>query len=156
MIVAMAKNGVIGARNRIPWHLPAELIMGRKTWESINRLLPGRTSVIVTRREDYQVPGAVVVHDMREAIGACAGDDEIFVIGGAELFADVLPLADRLYLTTVDIEPAGDTFMPPIDFSEWREVSSAAHPADERNPYSFRYAVYERVRGARGRHASSQ
>src|SRR5512143_3083675 len=115
MIVAVAKNGVIGANNRIPWHLPAELqifkrvtmghhiIMGRKTWESINRLLPGRTTVIVTRQTDYRVPGAIVVNNLADAVEKCAGEAEIFVIGGAELFKAALPLADRLYLTTVEI-----------------------------------------------------
>src|SRR5688572_33403566 len=109
----MAKNRVIGADNRIPWHLPNELklfksltmghhiVMGRKTYESINRLLPGRTTVIVTRQTDYAVPGAIVAHSIREAIAACTGADEIFVIGGADLFRETLPLADRLYLTVV-------------------------------------------------------
>jgi dihydrofolate reductase len=157
LIVAMAKNNVIGADNRIPWHLPAELkifksvtmghhiIMGRKTWESINRLLPGRTTIIVTRQADYHVPGAIVVSRLRDALEESAGDEEIFVIGGAELFRMTLPIADRLYLTTIDIEPVGDTFMPEIDFSQWRKISSEVHVADERNPYPFRYAVYERV-----------
>jgi dihydrofolate reductase len=157
LIVAVAKNAVIGANNRIPWHLPAELqlfkrltmghhiIMGRKTWESINRLLPGRTTVIVTRQRDFRVPGALVVNSLADAVDKCEGDDEIFVIGGAELFKAALPLAHRLYLTTVDIEPAGDTFMPAIDFREWREVSSESHAADERNPHGFHHTVYERV-----------
>lgn len=157
IIVAMAKNGVIGANNRIPWHLPSELrifknvttghhvIMGRKTWESINRLLPGRTTVIVTRQADYRVPGAIIANSLRDALEKSAGDEEIFVIGGAELFAAALPIADRLYLTTVEVAPEGDTFMPAIDFREWRETSSEVHAADERNPHAFRYAVYERA-----------
>src|SRR5688500_4280560 len=115
----MARNGVIGAGGKIPWHLPNELklfksltmghhiIMGRKTYESIGRLLPGRTTVIVTRQKDYAVPGAVVAHSIEDAIAACKGDDECFVIGGADLFRETLPAADRLYLTTVDAEPAG-------------------------------------------------
>lgn len=156
LIVATATNGVIGANNRIPWHLPSELgifkrvtmghhvIMGRKTWESINRLLPGRTMVIVTRQSGYRVPGAIVANSLRDALERSAGDEEVFVIGGAELFAAALPIADRLYLTTVEAEPEGDTYMPPIDFREWRETSSEAHAADERNPYAFRYAVYVR------------
>jgi len=156
LIVAVAKNGVIGADNRIPWHLPAELkifktvtmghhiIMGRRTWESINRLLPGRTTVIVTRQADYEVPGAIVVHSLDAAVAACRGDDEIFVIGGADLFRLALPRADRLYFTVVDIEPEGDTMMPGIEWSEWREISSTAFSPDERNPLPFRYSVYER------------
>lgn len=156
LIVAMAKNRVIGADNRIPWHLPSELklfkevtmghhiIMGRRTWESINRLLPGRTTVIVTRQPDYTVPGAIVVHSLQDAFAASAGDDEVFVIGGAELFRETLPAADRLHLTIVDAAPGGDTYMPDIDWSAWRETTSRSSPADERNPLAFRYAMYER------------
>jgi dihydrofolate reductase len=156
----MAKNGVIGAHNRIPWHLPDELklfknltmghhiVMGRKTYESIGRILPGRTTVIVTRQRDYRVPGAIVAHSLSEALAACGEDDEIFVIGGAELFRQALPLAHRLHLTVVDAEPEGDIVMPPIDFSRWREVSSRAHDADDRHPHAYRYALYERVTGS--------
>ena len=156
LIVAVAKNGVIGADNRIPWHLPAELkifkaatmghpiIMGRRTWESINRLLPGRTTVIVTRQPDYEVPGAVVAHSLEAAIAACKGADEIFVIGGADLFRLALPRADRLHYSVVEIEPEGDTVMPGIEWSEWRAVSSTAFAPDEHNPLPFRYSVYER------------
>ena len=153
----MAKNRVIGANDRVPWHLPRELklfkeitmghhiVMGRKTWDSINKLLPGRTTVIVTRSRDYAVPGAIVVNTIGEALEACRGDDEIMVIGGAQLFADTLPLADRLYLTIVDGEPKGDTFMPEIDMSAWRESSSQSFDRDEKHAYAFRFAVYDRI-----------
>jgi dihydrofolate reductase len=159
LIVAMAKNGVIGAGGRIPWHLPNELrlfksltmghhiVMGRKTYESIDRLLPGRTTVIVTRQRDYAVPGAIVAHSLDEALAACAGDEEIFVIGGADLFRETLPLADRLYLTVVDAEPAGDTFMPEIDMSAWSETSSQSFAPDEKHAPPYRFAVYDRVKG---------
>jgi dihydrofolate reductase len=162
IIVAMATNRVIGADGAIPRHLPEELkrfkrltlghhiIMGRKTWESIGRALPGRTSVIVTRRRGYSVPGAKVVHSLDEAIAACGADDEIFVIGGAELYAQALPRAARLYLTTVNAEVAGDTWMPEWAAGDWREVSAEIFPADERHPYAFRCAVYERAGGAPG------
>ena len=153
----MAKNRVIGADNRIPWHLPNELrlfksltmghhiVMGRKTYESINRLLPGRTTVIVTRRRDYEVPGAIVAHSIQAALDACKGDSEIFVIGGAELFRETLPIADRIHLTVVDAEPAGDTFMPVFDMSEWRETSSQSFEPDEKHAHAYRYSVYERA-----------
>jgi dihydrofolate reductase len=156
LIVAMAKNRVIGANNRIPWHLPSELklfksltmghhiVMGRKTYESINRLLPGRTTVIVTRQRDYTVEGAVVAHSMDEALQACRGDDEIFVIGGADLFRETLPVADRIYLTVVDAEPEGDTFMPEFDMSEWRETSAQSFERDEKHAHGYRFAVYDR------------
>lgn len=158
LIVAMAKNRVIGANNRIPWRLPNELqlfkrltmahhiVMGRKTYESINRLLPGRTSVIVTRQRDYSVPGAIVVHSIEEALAASGADEQTFVIGGADLFRETLPLADRLYLTIVDAEPEGDTFMPEIDMSAWRETSSESFAADEKHAHGYRLAVYDRVR----------
>jgi len=152
----MAKNRVIGANNRIPWHLPNELrlfksltmghhiVMGRKTYESINRLLPGRTTVIVTRQRDYAVPDAIVVHSVKEALEACKDDDECFIIGGADLFRETLPLADRLYVTVVDAEPAGDTFMPEFDMSAWQETSSQHFAADEKHAYPYRYTVYDR------------
>ena len=158
LIVAMAKNRVIGADNKIPWHLPNELqlfkrltmghhiVMGRKTYESINRLLPGRTTVIVTRQRDYTVPGAVIAHSSRDAIDACQGDDEIFVIGGADLFRETLPLADRLYLTVVDAEPEGDVLMPDFDATAWRETSAQAFAPDEKHAHAYRSAVYDRLR----------
>ena len=154
----MARNRVIGAGGRIPWHLPEELkrfkrltlghpvVMGRKTWESIGRLLPGRATVIVTRQRGYRVPGAKVVHSLEAAIAACGMDEEIFVIGGAELYAQALPRAGRLYLTTVDTEVAGDAFMPEIAPGDWREVAAESFTADTRNPHSFRCVTYERVR----------
>jgi dihydrofolate reductase len=158
LIVAMARNRVIGAGGKIPWHLPGELklfkeltmghhiIMGRKTYESINRLLPGRTTVIVTRQRDFRVPGAIVAHTLERAIAACAGDEEIFVIGGAEIFREALPLAGRIYLTTVDADVPGDTFMPQFSRADWRERSSQSFPPDERNRYAYTLAVHERAR----------
>ena len=158
LIVAMAKNRVIGADNTIPWHLPNELklfksltmgnpiVMGRKTYESIGRLLPGRTTVIVTRQKDYAIEGAIVAHSISEAIAACKGADEIFVIGGADLFRETLPLADRLYLTTVDAEPEGDTFMPDFDAGEWHETSAQAFDKDEKHAYAYQLRVYDRRR----------
>ena len=157
IIVAMAKNRVIGANGAIPWHLPEELkrfknltmghhiLMGRKTWESIGRLLPGRETVIVTRQPTYKVPGATIAHSLRDAIASSSGDEEIFVIGGAELFREALPLADRMYLTTVDIEVPGDTYMPEFDARRWREVSTEPVAADTRNPHAFKLTTYERV-----------
>jgi len=162
IIVAMAKNRVIGAKGAIPWHLPEELkrfkhltlghhiIMGRRTWESIGRLLPGRTSVIVTRQRGYRVPGAKVVHSLDEAIAACGADDEIFVIGGAELYAQAFSRAGRLYLTTVNAETPGDTLMPDYAAGDWRKVSAESYPADDRHRYAFRCAVYERAGRAPG------
>jgi dihydrofolate reductase len=157
LIVAMSRNRVIGADGRIPWHLPDELklfksvtmghhiVMGRKTWDSIGRLLPGRQTVIVTRQPGYRVAGAIVAHSLDEAIAVCGADDEIFVIGGAELFRAALPVADRLYLTTVDAEVGGDVRMPEFAAAEWREVSSQQHAMDERHAYAYSHSVLERA-----------
>jgi dihydrofolate reductase len=154
----MARNRVIGRDNAIPWHLPDELrlfksltmghhiVMGRRTFESIGRLLPGRTSVIVTRQRDFEAPGTRVSHSVSEALAACRDDDEIFVIGGADLFRETLPLADRLYLTIVDAEPEGDTFMPEFDFAEWRLREERDFPADARHAHGYSFRVYDRIR----------
>lgn len=156
LVVAMAKNRVIGAHHGIPWKLPNEvklfkeitmghhIVMGRVTYETINRLLPGRTTVIVTRNPDYRVPGAIVARSIREALDACKDDDEIMVIGGAEIFRETLPIADRIYLTIVDGSPAGDTFMPEFDMAEWRQTSSKQFDADEKHAYAFTFYVLDR------------
>ncbi len=157
LIVAMSRNRVIGRNNAIPWRIPAELqrfkqltmghhiVMGRKTWESIGRLLRGRTTIIVTRNAQLRVEGALIASSLAEALRLAAHDDEIFVIGGAEIFALALPLAQRLYLTTVEVDIEGDTFMPPFDPAGWRRVSSESHPADATNPLPWVLEVYERV-----------
>jgi dihydrofolate reductase len=133
LIVAMDRQRVIGHQGRLPWHLPEDLkrfksltmghamIMGRKTHESIGRLLPGRRSIIVTRQRDYTVPGALVVHSIEEALKACAGEDEVFVIGGAEIYAQALACADRIHLTELHDSVPGDTWFPPLP-EGWREV----------------------------------
>jgi dihydrofolate reductase len=157
----MAKNRVIGADNKIPWHLPNELrmfknltmghhiVMGRRTYESMNRLLPGRTTVIVTHQRDYSVPGAIIAHSIEDALDACRGDNECFVIGGADLFSATLPIADRLYLTIVDAEPAGDTFMPTFDMSQWRERASESFVSDAKHAHAYRFTIYDRVASER-------
>ncbi|MGH8751337.1 MAG: dihydrofolate reductase [Burkholderiales bacterium] len=156
IIAAMAQNRVIGKDNRIPWHLPRELqmfkrltlghhiIMGRKTYASLNRLLPGRTTVIVTRDPNYKIPGAISVNSLQAALASCGDDHEIFVIGGAQLFRAALPLAQRIYLTTVQAQIEGDTFMPELDLAEWRQVSRKEFKADEKNPYDYIYSVYHK------------
>mgnify|MGYP002382291038 CR=1 FL=1 len=130
----MASNRVIGVDGKLPWHVPADLqrfkaltmghhiVMGRKTYESIGRLLPGRTSVIVTRQPGYLVPGAIVAHSLDEALRSCANDSEVFVIGGGQLYAEALPRADRIYLTQVEGEFAGDIWFPALAPGEWLEV----------------------------------
>ena len=156
LIVAMSENRVIGRDNAIPWHLPRELktfkaitmghhiVMGRKTYESINRLLPGRTTIIITRNPNYRVEGAVVVDSFASALLACENDDQIFVIGGAEIYQIALPFANRLYLTLVHTVVEGDTFMPEFDLSHWNKISSEILTADEKNAFDYTVAVYER------------
>lgn len=153
----MAKNRIIGADGRIPWRLPNELqlfksvtmghhiIMGRKTYESINRLLPGRTTVIVTRQKDYAIPGAKIAHSLDEAVALCAGDSEIFVIGGGELYRAAMPMADRIYLTVVDAEPVGDTRMPEFDAAQWHVHSAQRFGKDERHAHDYRFEIHDRV-----------
>lgn len=157
LIVAMAKNRIIGADGKIPWHLPNELqlfksvtmrhhiIMGRKTYESINRLLPGRTTVIVTRQKNYTIPGAKIAHTLDEAVALCADDSEIFIIGGGELYRAAMPKADRIYLTVVDAEPAGDTQMPEFDAAQWRVHSTQRYSKDERHAHDYRFEIHDRV-----------
>lgn len=159
-VVAMAENRVIGANGRIPWHLPADLkwfrdvtlgkpvIMGRKTYESIPlkfRPLPGRQNIVVTRQHDYRAPGAQVVHSVHEALAAAGEAAEIMIGGGAQLYRLLLPQADRLYLTLVAGQFAGDTFFPAYDPTAWREQFRQEHPADARHRYAFAWVILERL-----------
>lgn len=156
LILARAHNGVIGARGGLPWHLPEDLaffkrttmghpiVMGRKTWESIGRPLPGRRSVVVTRDRSYAAAGAEIVHSVEEAIACCDGIDEIFVIGGAQLYADALPRADRLLLTEIHADFDGDTFLPAPSAGEWTEVSRQSHPPAGTRAFAFDFVDYHR------------
>ena len=158
LLVAMARNRVIGRDNRIPWHLPADLkrfkeltmghhiVMGRRTWDSINRLLPGRTSVIVTRDPGFNVPGAKIARSIADALQQCGDDPEIFVIGGEQIFRAALPHARRLYLSAIEAEVAGDTYMPAIDMSEWHLTHEEVHPAQGAEFLPWRFQIFERVR----------
>jgi dihydrofolate reductase len=155
LIVAIAKNRVIGVNNTLPWHLPEDLkrfralttghhiIMGRKTYDSLGRLLPGRTTVIVTRNHDYKVEGAIVVHSLESAIAACGEDNEAFLIGGAELYKDGLKLANKLYITEIDAEYEGDAFFPEFDMSEWKVAEREIHQTQ--SSLKFNYITYQRI-----------
>ncbi len=156
LIVAVARNDVIGVDGELPWHLPDDfawfkrttmgkpIVMGRKTWQSIGKPLPGRQNIVITRQTDFEAAGADVVATPQAAIDVAGSADEIMVIGGAEVYAAFLPEASRIYLTRVDAAPDGDALFPPIDEVEWRLVSTEAHAADERHAYSFEFRVYER------------
>ena len=135
LLAAVARNGVIGVDGGLPWHLPDELalfkeltlghvlVMGRRTFESVGRPLPGRTTVVVTRRPDWEAEGVLRAGSVGEALAlAREVDAEVFVVGGAQVYAAALPAADRLALTCVDADPEGDTRFPEIDWSQWREV----------------------------------
>lgn len=155
LIAAVADNGVIGAGNRMPWHLKEDLrrfktitlghgvVMGRKTWESLGRPLPGRRNVVVTRQQ-LQAPGCEVVHSLDEAIALFAPEEELFVIGGAQLYAQALPLADRLYITHIGHPFAGDVHFPPWDREAFRLVESELRPAEPEFPWPYAFQTWER------------
>lgn len=161
LIAAISDNNVIGRGTQIPWKLRDEqravkaitlghcLIMGRRTWESIGRPLPGRTSIVVTRQDGYETghPEAIVVASLDAALEAAerSGDDEAFVFGGVALYAEALPRADRLYLTRVHAEIDGDVFFPAFDETAWRVAHETRHAADEHNEHAFTMRRYERV-----------
>lgn len=158
LIAAVAANRAIGRNNQLLWHLPEDMrhfrdttrgkpvIMGRKTWESLPppfRPLPGRRNIVVTRNPAYSAPGAELAHSLEEALTACPPDIECFVIGGAELYRQALPLAQRLYLTEVADTPAADTFFPALPQGEWRGISR--QPVSTQNSPDFAFVTYERV-----------
>jgi dihydrofolate reductase len=156
LVVAVARNGVIGRDNRLPWRLPADLayfrkvtmghpvIMGRRTWESIGRPLPGRLNIVVSRNPRYVAPGATVVGSLAEAWRAAGDAEEACVIGGTSLFEEALATADRIHLTEVEADVAGDTWFPPFDRTAFHEREVARHPRDERHEHPFRIVVLER------------
>jgi len=162
VIVAAAQNGVIGRNNALPWHLAEDLryfkritmgkpvVMGRKTFESIGRPLPGRTNIVITRNPAYRAREIKVVSSLDEALSLAAhiarieGAEEVVVIGGAEIYRESIPRADRLYLTEVHADVEGDAVLPEIDWSAWREVSRERHPAQAPNPYDYSFVCYER------------
>jgi dihydrofolate reductase len=156
LIAAMAKNRVIGLNGGMPWHMPADLehfktktlekpiIMGRKTFETLGKALPRRRNIIITRNADYHADGCDVFTSLPEAIAACADVDEIMVVGGAQIYSQALSIVDRMYLTYIDIEVAGDTFFPEWDAALWQESTRDAHQADERHLHNFDFVQLDR------------
>ncbi len=122
------------------------LIMGRRTWESIGRPLPGRTSIVLTRDRGFTCDGCLIARTPAEAMELSGAAPEIIIFGGARVFEDFLPRADRIYLTEVDADIGGDTFFPPLDPSDWEVVEAVEHPADERHPYDFSFLTLDRKR----------
>ena len=156
LIAAMANNRVIGLDNQMPWHLPADLkhfksitlkhpvVMGRKTYQSIGKALPGRHNIVVTRDPDYHLEDAEVVNDLNTALNVCADASDIMIIGGANIYNQMISKADRLFLTLIDLEVTGDTYFP-----DWRELgfqqtAMEQHQADENNPYNYQFVTFER------------
>jgi dihydrofolate reductase len=159
LVVAMAENGVIGRANGLPWRLPEDLrrfkastmgkpiLMGRKTFESIGRPLPGRLNIVLTRDAHWSATGAQVVHSLEQAFAAAGDAPELIVIGGAEIYRLVMPFARRIYLTQVHADVPGDTFFPALEPSEWIDLEREAQAADERHAYALTFTTLER-RGA--------
>jgi dihydrofolate reductase len=158
LIVAMARNGVIGRGNAMPWHLPADLkrfrtltlgkpiLMGRRTYDAIGRALPGRDNLVMTRTRDWRAAGVTGVHSVDEALQRAAPSAELAVIGGAEVYQLTLPLASRIYLTRVLADVDGDTFFPQFSPHEWRDTECSEYAADERHAYAMKFVTLERRR----------
>jgi dihydrofolate reductase len=155
LIVAWARNGVIGRGGALPWHLPEDLrhfkrttlghpiVMGRKTWDSIGRPLPGRRSIVVTRNPHWSAAGAERAESLAQALAMCEGATEVFVIGGAELFALALPLAQRLFVTRIDADFEGTTRFPPIDLAAWRETAREHLAPAAGRPFAIDFVTLE-------------
>ncbi len=156
VIVAMAQNRTIGVNNTLPWRCPQDLkhfkaltmghhmIMGRKTYDSIGKPLPGRTTVVVTRDRNLKIEGCVIAHSLEEAITACGGDDRIFIVGGADIYGQSLGLADMLYITEIQQNVEGDAYFPAINTGNWRETSREKHVQTEPQPLEFHFVTYRR------------
>ncbi|GAB5430091.1 MAG: dihydrofolate reductase [Devosia indica] len=166
LIAAVARNNVIGANQSMPWRIPSDfdwfkqttmgkpMVMGRKQFETFPKPLPGRPHIVVTRQHDYRPEGVLVRHSLQEALAAArrlaeaSDQNEIMVIGGGDIYAQAMPLADRLYISHVDLAPDGDVHFPPIDPGEWRVVDEPDMPRSERDPATYAIRVYERIHGA--------
>jgi dihydrofolate reductase len=158
IIVALSENNVVGINNQLPWHLSADLkrvkaltmghhlIMGRKTFESIGRPLPGRTNVIITRNMDYKAEGCVVVSSLSEALQNAQHDSEAFVFGGGEIFREALPLVNKIYMTRIHRNFEGDTRFPELNPREWKETARQDFNADEKNNYNYSFIDLVRIR----------
>lgn len=156
IIAAMDRNRLIGNKNQLPWHLPADLahfkrvtmgkpvIMGRKTFESIGRPLPGRANIVLTGSADFCAEGVLVASTPEQALEHAAGAEEAMVIGGSMIYQLFLPRADRLYLTYVEASHEGDAWFPDFELEEWRVIASEEHAADEKNPCAYSFVTYER------------
>ncbi|MBM3250707.1 MAG: dihydrofolate reductase [Candidatus Nealsonbacteria bacterium] len=156
IIVAMGNGQVIGINNNLPWNLPADMehfkkltrgkpiIMGQKTFESIGKPLPGRRNIILTLDKNYQAPGCLVVYSIEEALEKTREFEEVMICGGASVYSQFIPLADRMYLTLIEGDFEGDAFFPEFDRSEWRESERINNEPDRKNPYKYSFVILER------------
>ena len=157
LILAMGRNRVIGRDEQLPWHMPADLahfkattlgkpiLMGRKTWESIGKALPGRLNIVLTGQAGYDADGATVVNSIDDAISLCGSADELMVIGGAGVYQAFLPSAQKIYQTLIDEDFEGDTFFPELDEQEWHEEAREDHRADDKNPHDYSFRVLRKA-----------
>ena len=155
LVAAMGRNRVIGNKGKLPWHMPADLkyfrdktkgkpvIMGRKTFDSMGKLLPNRTNIILTRDRHYKADGCIVADSADEALKSAGNAGEIMVIGGQKIFEQFMPIADRIYLTIIHADFEGDAYFPKYG-KEWKEASRERHNADEKNPYNYDFIVLEK------------
>lgn len=162
LIVARTRNGVIGRNNTMPWHLPEDLryfkrvtlgkpvIMGRNTWESLGKPLPGRDNIVITRNSSYSAEGAHIANTLNDAINLATSlaseknSDEIMIIGGAQIYREALPLVQRAYITEIDADIDGDAFFPPLE-GKWHEISRESHAPCEKNPHPYSFTVFARA-----------
>lgn len=156
IIAAIDRNQLIGRDGELPWRLPADLkyfkrmtigkpiVMGRRTWQSLDRPLPGRPNIVLTRNAEYKPDGAIVVRDLDQALAVFSDAPELMIIGGGQLYRSALPIANRLYLTRIDDEFEGDAWFPRIDWPDWNLVSEQSHPSDEINRMNYNFQVYQR------------
>ena len=156
IVVAIAENYAIGKNNQLLWHMPADLkhfkritsghtvIMGRKTYDSVGKPLPNRRNIIITR-QDITIPGCEVVKSVEEALKLCSNEEEVFIVGGAEIYKLAMSKTDRIYLTIIHHSFDADSFFPEINYTAWKEVSREDHPADEKHKYAYSFITLERV-----------
>ncbi len=157
IVVAIARNGVIGKDGKLPWRLPADLlmfkhltmgqavVMGRKTYESIGKTLPGRLNIVLTRDKNYLAPGCIIADSANAALSA-AKDCGVYIIGGAEVYKRFLKVANQMHLTFIDEDFEGDAYFPPVDWSEWKEIKYLKGVKNEKNPHDFCFRVFERIK----------
>ena len=156
ILVAMASNRTIGINNTLPWRIPEDLkhfkaltmghhmIMGRKTFDAIGKPLPGRTTVVVTRNRGLKIEGCIIAHSLHEALAACTGDEEVFIIGGAEIYMQAMPLTDTLYITEIQQDVEGDAHFPELNKNAWQEVARERRSQTEPQALEYHFVTYRR------------